>query len=118
MKMEIIKHLPPEIWNHISFFTTSKEKELFHFLLLYQNKLKIRLDIKYLQRMFKRNLEEIRWKGAKILPEIKSVSDYIFYDYASLYPSSMISNSSIGFENGVYDLNAMEFRERNLSPSE
>ena len=108
--MEIIKHLPPEIWNRISFFTTSKEKELFHFLLLYQNKLNIILDIKYLQRMFKRNLEEIRWKGAEILPEIKSVSDYIFYNYASLYPSSMISNSSIGFENGVYDLNAMEFR--------
>jgi hypothetical protein len=80
-------NLPAEIWNHIAFFTTNEEKELFHFLLLYQNKQNIRLDTKYLQKMFERNLEEIRWKGAVILSECQLI------DYASLYPSSMISTS-------------------------
>ena len=87
--MEIIQKVPPEIWNKITFF--SDNQDLIR-ILVYHFKI-FRIDLLYLKRMFQRNIDDLKiWQGCIVL-DIKPDYGIYLLDYASLYPSSIISEN-------------------------
>lgn len=87
--MEIVHKIPPEIWNKITFF--SDNQDLIR-ILVYQFKI-FRIDLLYLKKMYQRNVDDLKMKQGCIVLDIQpSVGrSYYLLDYASLYPSSMIT---------------------------
>ena len=97
------QNIPPEIWNHIAFFTQHKEVYLIKFLMFYLKNGKFRLDIPKLKEIYKRNLA---YTGAVILmPAIENNNIWgSFLPYEALYPISMISEN-IAYGDFIRDKN-------------
>ena len=95
------KNIPPEIWNHIAFFTKHNEVSLIQFLVFYLKLGKFRLDIPKLEKIYYRNLKHT---GCFIIQNIQDsmYSGTIFIPYEALYPSSMITEN-IPHENFIQD---------------
>lgn len=87
--MEIINSIPPEIWNKIAFFSDNQN---FIRILVYHSNI-FRLDLLYLKIMYQRNVNELRIKQQQILLNSQVNFGLYLLDYASFYPSSMISEN-------------------------
>ena len=80
-----LNSIPPEIWNSILFFTEHQDLELIRFLMYYQLTFNLSLDAPKIKEFYQRNIKPI---SKVLIPKIE-----ILLDYASLYPSSMISKN-------------------------
>ena len=84
-----LQTIPPEIWNCILFFTQHQDLVLIRFLMFHHHTLQLSIDIPKIKEFFLRNTKPI----CVVLPPIDYMSSYRLIDYASLYPSSMISEN-------------------------
>tara|TARA_B100000123_G_C25696690_1_gene413403 strand:- start:621 stop:893 length:273 start_codon:yes stop_codon:yes gene_type:complete len=87
--MEIINSIPPEIWNKIVYYSDNQN---FIRILVYHSNI-FRLDLLYLKIIYQRNIDDLKIKQQQILIDAQVNFGFYLLDYASLYPSSMISEN-------------------------